>query len=295
MTDFDQEKYIKAGKILSDVRKQTKDMIKPGVLLLDVANKIENLTRDLGGQVAFPVNISINEIAAHYTPTPNDTTVFKDLDTIKIDTGVHIDGYIADSAYTVCLDPDKTEMVTIINKARDEAVKLATPERPVKEISETIESIITTNGYKPISNLTGHKLERYKLHTGFMIPNIKTNTKAILQENDVIAIEPFLTDGGGSIKESSNCHIYMFEKQKSIRSAAARQILSYAKTKVNGLPFAARWIKQPQGIILNLALKELISIGAIYGYNTLKEINNGIVTQAEHTVIVKDTPIITTK
>ena len=295
MTDFDYEKYIKAGKILSKVRELSKDMIKPNVLLLDVANNIENLTRKLGGQVAFPVNISINNIAAHYTPSPNDTTIFKELDVIKIDIGVHIDGYIADSAHTICFDPDKYEMVSTINKARDEAIKLATPGRPVKEISETIESIITNKGYKPISNLTGHKLERYKLHTGFMIPNVKTNTKAILQENDVIAIEPFLTDGGGSIKEGSDCHIYMFEKQKPIRSAAARQVLSYAKTQVNGLPFAARWIQQPKGIILDRALKELVSIGAIYGYNTLKEINNGTVTQAEHTVIVKDTPIITTK
>ncbi|MCK4967417.1 MAG: type II methionyl aminopeptidase [Candidatus Aenigmarchaeota archaeon] len=295
MIDFDYDKYLLAGKILAEVRDKTKKLIQPNISLLEIAQKIESLIQEQGGQIAFPVNISINEIAAHYTPTPNDTTVFKENDIIKIDMGVHIDGYIADSAYTICFDPDKKDMVSVINHARDEAVKLATPGRPVKEISETIESVITNADYKPISNLTGHKLERYKLHTGFTIPNIKTDTKAILQENDVIAIEPFLTNGGGAIKEISDCCIYMFENQKKIRSQTARQVLSYAQHKVNGLPFAKRWIKQPQGIILDRALQELISIGAIYKYNVLKEINNGLVTQAEHTVIVKDKPIITTK
>ena len=287
--------YITAGRILKETRDETKKSIIPGASLLETAEKIENTIRKKGGSVAFPANISINDIAAHYTPNENEKTVFGEKDVVKIDTGVHIEGYIADSAYTVCFDPDKKEMVSVIEKALEKALCLATPGRPVSEISEVIESEITSFGFKPVSNLTGHKLERYQLHTGFVIPNVRTGTKEILKENDVIAIEPFLTDGGGSIKEGRDVRIYMFEKQHPVRMTAARQVMSQSKEQFSGLPFALRWIKNPRGILLNRAIRELVSVGAIYEYNVLKEILGGTVTQAEHTVIVKDKPVITTR
>ncbi len=287
--------YITAGRILKETRDETKKLVSPGASLLEIAEKTESIIRKKGGLVAFPTNISINDIAAHYTPNENEKTVFGEKDVVKIDMGVHVDGYIADSAYTVCFDPDKKEMVSVIEKALEKALSLATPGRPVSEISEVIESEITSFGFKPVSNLTGHRLERYQLHTGFIIPNVRTGIKEILKENDVIAIEPFLTDGGGSIKEGRDVRIYMFEKQHPVRMTAARQVLSQSKEQFSGLPFALRWIKNPRGILLNRAIRELVSVGAIYEYNVLKEILGGTVTQAEHTVIVKDKPVITTR
>jgi len=295
MDEIAYKSYVAAGRILKETREQTRHMIKPGAGLLEVAEKIESIIKEKGAHPAFPVNLSINDTAAHYTPTPDDKTVFKEMDTIKIDTGVQVNGYIADSAYTVCFDRDKKEMVDVINTALSNALKLATPERKISEISEAIESTITSSGFKPVSNLTGHKLERYRLHTGVTIPNVKTDSKQVLKEGDVVAIEPFLTDGGGAVKESRDVMIYMFEKQKPVRMNAARQILALSKTRFFGLPFATRWIKSPRGIVLAQALKELVSVGALYSYNVLQEVNGGIVTQAKHTVIVKDKTVITTE
>lgn len=93
----DTEKIMKAGKIASETREYARTIIKKGYLLLEIAEKIESKIIELGAKPAFPVNLSINEIAAHYTPSYDDEKTAQGL--IKIDLGVHIDGWIADTAF----------------------------------------------------------------------------------------------------------------------------------------------------------------------------------------------------
>lgn len=289
------EKYKKAGQIAAEVRDNVKAMVKPGVKLIDVAEKSEELIRNAGAKIAFPINISVNEIAAHYTPSLNNPAVFRENDIVKLDVGVHIDGYIADTAATVSLDKSRQDMVAIVEKALENALKLIKPGINIGEIGETIENTIRDNGYKPVSNLTGHVLDRYELHAGFNIPNIKIKTDLILEEGIAVAIEPFLTDGGGAIKEGDKAYIYRYLQKRPVRSRYARQALIMAKNYGN-LPFAARWLgSKIQGLLLEKSLEELSGLGALHRYAVLKEVNNGLVTQAEHTVLVLEKPIITTR
>lgn len=287
--------YLRAGKIASAVREKSRRWVRNGERLLDAAEKIESEIRLLGGIPAFPVNISVNDIAAHYTPIDADEKIFGNEDIVKIDIGVHVDGYIADTAATIYLGEDlkKKALVQASKNALDSAIALATPGRKISEISAKIEEIIRSSGFVPVSNLSGHYLGRYIVHASPSIPNIRTDSPGILADGDAIAIEPFATTGAGSVKETGRAMIFSAAKIRPARLPAARRILGFAGG-LSGLPFASRWIKEPRGVLQDRALSELVSVGALHAYPVLKEVAGGLVSQAEHTIIVGEKPKITT-
>ena len=278
------EKYKAAGKILIEVRDAALELVKPGNRLLEVAEFVESSIRDRGGEPAFPCNISRNEEAAHATPSIDDEAVFGEEDLVKLDIGVHIDGYIADSAVTVDLSGKYEELIRASEAALDEAIKIIHDGVSTVEIGEVIEEAIKERGYKPIVNLSGHGLVRYNSHAPPTIPNVKYEHGVILRTNDVIAIEPFATDGGGKVVESGNVEIYSLIKPKPVRMREAKKLLDEIK-KYNGLPFARRWLPRER---LNLALRALKNTGVLRDYPILREEDRGLVAQAEHTVIVKE-------
>ncbi len=278
------EKYKAAGKILIEVRDAALELVKPGNRLLEVAEFVESSIRDRGGEPAFPCNISRNEEAAHATPSIDDEAVFGEEDLVKLDIGVHIDGYIADSAVTVDLSGKYEELIRASEAALDEAIKIIHDGVSTVEIGEVIEEAIKERGYKPIVNLSGHGLVRYNSHAPPTIPNVKYEHGVILRTNDVIAIEPFATDGGGKVVESGNVEIYSLIKPKPVRMREAKKLLDEIK-KYHGLPFARRWFPRER---LNLALRALKNTGVLRDYPILREEDRGLVAQAEHTVIVKE-------
>jgi methionyl aminopeptidase len=285
------DKYRTAGRILAEVMEVAKEKIKREVLLSEVAEFVEHSIKEKGGEPAFPCNISRNEEAAHATPLIDDKAVFgKDI--VKLDIGVHVDGYIGDCAVTVDLTGDHAELVKASEAAVDEAITIIRAGVSTVEIGEVIENTIRAYGYKPVVNLTGHALERYNSHASPAIPNVKHRSGVTLEENDVIAIEPFATDGIGKVVESGNAEIYSLIKAKPVRLREAKKLLE-AIQGYHGLPFAKRWLPRER---LDLALRTLKSTGALREYPVLREEGNGLVSQAEHTVIIKkDGCEVTTK
>ncbi len=290
------ECYMRAGKIASIVREKSRKWVARGVKLLDVAEKIEGEIVFLGGELAFPLNISINEVAAHYTPTDLDSKAFSAGDVVKIDIGVHVQGYIADTAASFYLGGDKKRiaLVDASAEALKNAISAIKPGARISDISGIIEDTIRKNGFYPVSNLTGHYLEKYEIHAAPSIPNVRTSSKAVFSEGDVVAIEPFATDGSGEVKETGRAMIFSFVRDVFPRSGSARKIQIFAK-KLNGLPFSSRSIKEPKGILRESGLRELVSLGGLHAYPPLKEVASGFISQAEHTVIVADKPIVTTE
>ncbi len=275
-------KYTTAGKILSQVRDEAKNKIKIGTKLLDVAEFVEQRSIELGGQPAFPCNISRNDEAAHATPPANDETVFgKDM--VKLDLGVHVDGYIADAALTIDLSGN-SDIVKASEDALYAAIDIIKSGVDTKEIGAVIEDTIIGYGLKPISNLTGHGLAQYFTHTPPSIPNKHINHGVILNEGDIIAIEPFATDGFGKIADGSWAEIYHTVARRAIRLPAARKLMKQME-QYKTLPFAKRWLESDK---LDFALMQLEKAGIIMPYPVLKEVEGGLISQAEHTVIVKD-------
>ena len=292
------EKYKKAGKLDRKCLEAGRKMIKPGVKILDVVENIEEIVKKSEAGFSFPINISINEIAAHDTADVDDERVFKEGDLVKLDIGTHIDGYIADSAITVSLDSGKDDLMKASQDALKQALKMMKPGNKVSDISEAIENTIRNAGFNPIINLTGHQLDQYVLHAGLEFPNVKTSLQYELQEGDVFAIEPFATDGSGRVTETDKKLIYMFVSDTPTRFPESRKILKAAKEDFNGLPFTNRWmvkkIKNLSPVKLRLILRQLVQKGSIYQYPALKEIKGGRVAQFENTVIVGEKPVVTT-
>lgn len=278
-TDEIIEKYRKAGKILAEVRTEAFKKVEEGTSLLSVAEFAENLIREKGGEPAFPVNISRNDEAAHSTPCFGDKSVFgKDI--VKLDIGVHIDGYIADTAVTVDLS-GHPELVKAAEKALSDAIGFIHAGVNTSDIGGVIEDAITSSGYKPVINLTGHGLAQYVQHAPPTIPNKRMPHGVILQEGDIVAIEPFATDGAGKIYDAGSAEIYHIVANKPVRLPSARALLAKIEP-YKTLPFAKRWL----GDHVDFAMLALVKANIIQPYPILKEVGGGLISQAEHTIMV---------
>lgn len=287
------DKYKKAGKIAKEALAYGKDLIKKGAKVLDVCNKIEEKIFSLGAAPAFPVQISMNEIAAHFCPEDNDETIFED-QLVSLDVGVHIDGFIGDNACTVDLSGNNSDLV----KASEEGLKAAIEKVKVgvklSEIGKAIEDAITSYGFKPVRNLSGHGLDFYNIHCAPTIPNFDTKGNEVL-EKCVIAIEPFATNGIGLIHEKGDASVFSLIGKKSVRIGFVRNIQKEIE-KLNGLPFTTRWLtKNFSEAQVKFALNQFKQLGILKEYPPLVERQNGLVSQAEHSLLVDEEVIVLTR
>ena len=286
------DNYVKAGKIASQVREYARTQDHTGRSLSEICNDIEQEIFKNGGEPAFPVNVSLNDIAAHYTAVPNDPIIVKNTDVLKIDVGVHIDGYIADTAVTVSYDTKYQNLIDIAERALDEAIGISRSNTRVSEIGRIIEKTITKYGCKPIQNLSGHSLERYTIHAGKSIPNIWTIGHSFnLSVNNVYAIEPFVTtnEGQGVVYEGKIKNIFGIGSRKRTKEQKTDDFLEYLWNKFKTLPFALRWIvneyEEKEALYL---LEILVKKKNVHAYPILVEGANRIVVQAEHTIIPQE-------
>jgi len=275
------EKYRKAGEILARVREDAATMVDVGVSILEVAQFVEGTTRALGGEPAFPCNISRDRVAAHDTPRPRDEGVFGE-EMVKLDIGVHVDGYIADAAVTVDLGghPDLVEASAAGLAAAIELVRAGVS---TAELGAAIEEAIRGYGYSPVANLTGHGLGRYQAHGEPSVPNRAVEKGVVLSAGEVIAIEPFATDGVGRITEAPEVEIFSFVAKRPVRSPPARALLKQVQENYSTLPFARRWLS---GERIDYAIGQLLRAGILHRYPLLWEAEGALVSQAEDTVIV---------
>lgn len=286
MTGFDDDAlvaYREAGEILVDVMQEAREMIEPGVTHLEVAEFAEQAIRDRADGLAFPVNISVDEEASHATPAPDDETTFGE-DVVCLDLGVHVDGYIADAATTVDLTGTHGELIAAAEDALAAAIETAGPGVAVGEIGTAIERAIDSYGYTPVYNLSGHGVQQYDAHTGPNVPNRGVDRSVELEPGQAVAIEPFATTGRGKVGEGSTEEIFEQVSDQTVRNRAARQAMTDIES-FDGLPFARRALS---GHRRKIALRELKRHDVITGYPVLQEADGELVSQAEHTVLVRD-------
>ena len=285
------ECYRKAGKITADIRELSLRIVREGTPILTVCEELEKAITDRGGKPAFPVNIGINEVAAHYTSPFDDSSVIPPQSIVKIDFGVHIDGFIADSAITLSFNPEFYPMVSSAEQALKEAIENMRPGVRISEIGGIIQRAISKRGFKPISNLTGHKVERYVLHTGKSLPNVPEIDGARIAVDEVFAVEPFVTvsTGVGRVESLDRGHIFRYNKEKGVKTQSAKDILRLIREEYSSLPFALRWLRRRfQGSDLDLVFQELISSRCVVSYPILVEASSKPVAQAEHTVVITE-------
>ncbi len=289
--------YINAGKIAAQVRESARKKYHVGSTLYEICESIEKEIIQKGGKPAFPVNTSLNEVAAHYTAEPNDQRIIQETDLVKIDLGVQINGYIADTAVTVCYDPKFDFLIQAAEAALKDAISMIRAGVKSSDVGKTIESTVKQMGCIPISNLSGHSLEQYTIHAGKSIPNIWSVGSFSFLSTEAYACEPFVTtpDGLGFVREGKTRNIFSLVSRKRTKDAEADKLIDYIWKKFNMLPFALRWLVPDwsEKSARNL-LEKLVKIKSIRSYPILVEANGQRVAQAEHTFIPKEDGIMVT-
>jgi len=294
MVYYDEDALVKfrlAGRVLRETREEMRSFVREGLRVLEVCERAEALIKSKGALPAFPCNVSINEVAAHYTSPPGDQTRIPSGAVVKVDFGAHVDGYVADTAFTVCFNPELNGLVEASEEALDVAVRNVRAGVSTGRLGEVIEKCIRGRGFRPVSNLTGHSVGRFLVHAGTSIPNVAQLSLAKLQAGGVYAIEPFVTlhDASGRVEDAPETTIYRFVKSRPTFDVYARQLMKYIEETFHTLPFAERWL---QNVVpapyYSQAFRELLSSRVISGYAVFVEQSGKPVAQSEHTVLVTE-------
>ena len=289
--------YFRAGKIAGEVRENVRNTDWTGKTVYEICEHVESEIIKRGAKCAFPVNTSINEVAAHYTAEPNDPLTINDDDLVKIDLGAQINGYIADTAVTVCYNPEFDNLVQAAELSLSNAMSMIKVGVKSSDVGRTIEKTIKQMGFLPIANLSGHSLDQYTIHAGKSVPNIWSIGSFTFNENQAFACEPFVTigDGLGFVHEGKIKNIFALSSRKKTKDKEADKMLDYIWQNFNLLPFALRWLTNEweEKEARNL-LEVLVKKKAVHAYPVLVEGNGQRVTQAEHTFIPNETGVTIT-
>jgi len=268
-----------------------RSFVHENMAIIEVCEKAEGLIRLKGGKPAFPCNVSINEVAAHYTAPPGDPSTIPANSVVKVDIGVQVDGYVTDTAFTACFNPEYETMTETARLALKAAIENVEGDVSPSKIGGIIENTIKNRGFKPIQNLTGHSVGRYLIHAGTSIPNVHQVTFGKLHAGEIFAIEPFVTvrEAGGAVEDAPQKTIFRLVKPKLAKSSETKQLLKFIEDNFRTLPFAERWLI---GVLPKeqhaKAFRELLASKAVMGYPVFVEITRKTVAQAEHTVLVKE-------
>jgi len=291
------EDYIKAGKIAGEVRENVRKKDWIGSTLAEICEYVESEIIKRDAKCAFPVNTSLNEVAAHYTAEPNDPKTVSDSDLIKIDLGAQINGYIADTAVTVNYDSQYDSLVQAAENALEAAMSMIKSGVKSKDVGRKIQNTIMDMGFKPIANLSGHSLDQYTIHAGKTVPNMWSIGSFDFSEDEAYACEPFVTakNGLGFVRNGKIKNIFALSSRKRTKDDEADKLLEFIWDNFNMLPFALRWIvKEWEEKEARRLLDILIKKKVVKAYAILVEASGKTVAQAEHTFIPTQTGVTVT-
>lgn len=298
MEDYNYQKLKEAGKVSREALEYARSMVKPGIKLLEIAESIESFMKDRGCQMSFPVNLSINEVAAHYTPEYQDPATVPEGAVIKVDLGARKDVYLTDCAITISFSDKYAKLVEASEKALDNAISMVKAGRAVNEIGREIDKVAKSYGLNPIKNLGGHGIEQEELHASIFIPNYDNGDATELEEGQVIAIEPFMTTGEGFVTDGEHLQIFQKISNRLPRSQEARTVSEFITQNFLTYPFAMRWLingTKMSEFQVRRGIADLINMEALEAFPVLVEKTNGIVSQSEKELIVgKDSCTVVT-
>jgi methionyl aminopeptidase len=278
--------FIKAGSIAKQVRAFGLSIIKKNASYNDVINQINQKIIELGGRPAFPPQIALNHVAAHFLPQPDEDIIFND-QVIKLDVGVCYNGAIGDCAASIDLSGKYQGLIEATEAALLAAERSIQVGMPLGELGKLIEETIASHGYTSIKNLSGHGLGYYKIHTSPEIPNYNNHSKEVVKPGMTFAIEPFATNGNELIHEEGKAAIFSFNKMRPTSSPICRYLLEKI-SHFKGLPFSMHQFvgdKFPLAEIKK-GLYELMKTGIIDGYAPLVVGKQHMTAQAENSVLV---------
>lgn len=308
--DFLQE-YRQGAEIHRQVRQWAQKNIKPGQSLTEIAEGIEDSVRALTGHpgleegdnikggIAFPTGVNLDHIAAHYSPNAGNKTLLAKEHVMKVDFGVHINGRIVDSAFTLAFDPMYDNLLTAVREATNTGIREAGIDARLGEIGtaiqETMESYeVEINGetypVKCIRNLNGHDIRQWQIHGGKSVPIVKSNDQTKMEEGEVFAIETFGSTGNGYVRDDLETSHYakrVDAPNVPLRIASASKLLNVINKNFGTLPFCRRYLDRLGQEKYLLGLNNLVSSGIVEAYPPLVDKKGSYTAQFEHTIVLR--------
>lgn len=310
LLDQDIQDLRRAGEVHRQVRKMAMERIKPGMLMSEICEIIENGTRTfneadgLKAGIAFPTGCSLNYCAAHWTPNAGDKTVLKYDDICKIDFGVHVNGNIIDSAFTVAFNPKFDGLKEAVRAATNEGLKVAGIDVRLGDIGGAIQEVMESHEVeidgkllpvKCIRNLNGHSIGKYRIHAGKTVPIVNNHDQTKMEEGELYAVETFGSTGKGYVHDDGEVSHYMLNwdapagAQSYLRSSQSRALYKTIKDNFGTLAFCRRYLDRLGESKYLLALKTLVESGLVDPYPPLCDIKGSYTAQFEHTFMLKPT------
>lgn len=284
LTNDELAKLRTAGKVSGAARELGMSMVKEGVKLYDVAQEVEGYIREHGCGLAFPCNISINEVAAHYTPSCTDKKVFALGDVVKIDCGAELDGFVGDTAGTVEVGTNVyRKLIEASKNARNTVAEFIGDGVPLYQIGRTVDMTIRQDGFVPVRNLCGHQIKPYNLHAGLSVPSYDDGSEDVIESGMVVAVEPFATNGAGEVRNGKPGNIVRFVHDRPLGDPKAMEFVEYIKNEFKTFPFCARSCDFPNA---ERYVRILLRYGVLSSYAELVEVKKGIVSQHEYTFYI---------
>lgn len=291
--------WQRAGTVAAQALQVGRLLCVPGARLVDIATAVERTMQDAGLGLAFPCTLSLNSVAAHFTPRHDDATVLKEGDLVKVDCGAEWQGALSDNALTVeagyGADGPHARLIEASQKCLQAAIAMVGPDVDLGAVGAAIEATAKEYGFRTLQNLSGHSLEPWKVHAGLTVPNVAMRSGRRPKVGDVLAIEPFVTTGSGRVDNSGPGNIYQYQSSRPLRLPSAKRLLTAIERHHPKLAFAERWLTdavEPNKLGFNLL--QLQREGLIMQYPALSDSGGGMVAQSEATVVVTENGCIVT-
>ncbi|KAJ1660625.1 Methionine aminopeptidase 2, partial [Coemansia sp. RSA 25] len=287
-----------------EVRQYVRGNIRPGMDLTTIAEMVENGTRTLVEErgfeagIGFPTGLSINHCAAHYTPNAGDFVEVQQDDVLKVDFGVHVNGHIIDSAFTLAWNDRYKPLLDAVKDATNTGVREAGIDVRLGDIGAAIQEVMEsyeieldgkTLPIKPIRNLCGHNIGRYLIHSGKSVPIVANRDQTRMEEGELYAIETFGTTGSGYVQEEGVCSHYAKTADGQPRLPSAKKLLHSITKNFGTLPFCRRYLDRAGESHYYLGLRHLVDAGIVTAYPPLCDVKGSYTAQSEHTFILRPT------
>jgi methionyl aminopeptidase len=296
-----------AAEVHREVRKYVNTIAKPGILMTELCEKLENCTRALVEErgleagIAFPTGCSLDHVAAHWTPNSGDKTVLGQDNVMKLDFGVQVNGRIIDSAYTIAFEEKYDPLLEAAREATETGIREAGIDVRLCDIGEAIQEVMEsyevelngrTHQVKCCRNLTGHSIAPYQIHAGKSVPIVKGGEGTRMEEGEFYAVETFGSTGRGYVREDMECSHYMKNFDVGhvpLRLPKAKQLLGVIDRNFGTLAFCRRYLDRIGESRYLLGLRNLCDVGIIQPYPPLVDIKGSYVAQYEHTLMLRPT------
>lgn len=211
-SDTELQALRKVGRIAAEALAAMREAVRVGISTAEL-DQVGRAVMDRHGArsapelvYSFPAAtcISVNDEIVHGIPGPR---VLAPGDVVKLDVTVEKDGFMADTACTVVVEPRSPEarrLAGCAKKAFEEALSVARAGEKVSRVGRIVESIVTAQGFSVIPQLAGHGIGR-TIHEGPEVPNAYDPwLMERFHEGQVVTIEPIIASGEGTIVTGSD-------------------------------------------------------------------------------------------